>query len=80
MSGRRGITPDCYDVAWEFSALGESSLPSVVLVKASIAGSKVQQLRSLRTGMQESDEFLSFDNSAIMTRPRGRDRPKGSTA
>jgi hypothetical protein len=75
MSGRRGITPDCY-VAWEFSALGESSLPSVVLVNASIAGSRVQQLRSLRTGTQDLDDFMSFDNYTIRTRPQGRSRPK----
>jgi hypothetical protein len=46
VSGRRGTISDSYDVAWDFSALGESSLPSVVLVNASIAGSRVQQIQS----------------------------------
>ncbi len=39
VSGRRGAISDSYNAAWEFSALGETSLPSVVLVNASIAGS-----------------------------------------
>ncbi len=47
VGGRRGAISDSYDVTWEFSALGENSLPSVVLVNDSIAGSRVQQLWSL---------------------------------
>jgi hypothetical protein len=64
--GRRGATSDSYDVAWEFSALGESSLPSVVLVNASIAGSRVQQLRSLRSGTQELlDDLCQLRNPLL---------------
>jgi hypothetical protein len=47
VNGRRCAISDSYNVAWEFSALGESSLPSVVLVNASIVGSQGQQIRSL---------------------------------
>jgi hypothetical protein len=53
VSGRRGTISDSYDVAWKFSALGESSLPSVVLVNASTVGSRVIQIRSFRSGTQE---------------------------
>jgi hypothetical protein len=47
VSGRRGTICNSYNVAWEFSALGESSLHCVVPVNASIVGSRAQQIRSL---------------------------------
>jgi hypothetical protein len=75
--GRRIATSDSYDVAWEFSALGESSLPGVVLVNASIAGSRVQQLRSSRSGTQALlDDNVTVEESVTVERQRG--RPKGS--
>jgi hypothetical protein len=74
--GRRSATSDSYDVAWEFSALGETSLPGVVLVNASIAGSQVQQLWSLRSGTQELlDDYVSVEDSVAVERRKG--RPKG---
>jgi hypothetical protein len=63
---------DSYDVAWEFSALGETSLPDVVLVYASIAGSRVQQLRSVRSGTQELlDVYVSIEESVAVERRKG---------
>jgi hypothetical protein len=76
VSGRRGTISDSYDVAWEFSALGESSLPSVVLVNASIAGSRVIQIWLFRSGIQELlDDFVSVDKSIAVSTQKG--WPKG---
>jgi hypothetical protein len=77
VSGRKGTISDSNDVAWEFSALGESSLPSVVLVNATIAGSQVQQFQSLQSGTQELlDDFVSVRESIAVGRPKC--QPKGS--
>ncbi len=70
VSGRRGTICDSYNVAWEFSALGESSLPSVAHVNASIGGSRVQQIWLFRSST------LPIKKSVAVARQNG--RPKGS--
>ncbi len=68
------LAPDHYDVAWEFSALGETSLPSLVLVNATIAGNRIQRLRSRAISNTDStDHSCNRDNeSTVVRRRRGR--------